>query len=243
MQELEDIVFFLKGTLKDNLVGIYLHGSIAMNCYHPNKSDIDLIIVVEDALDKKLKRKILEFLVLSKKPYELSIVLKEICKNFIYPTPYDFHYSISYLSNALDDPDAYINQMCGVDYDLAAHFKVIYERGIVLYGSNIEECFKDISRKDYLDSILRDFKDYKLSLSKNPTYYILNTCRIIAYLKENKIFSKEEAGEYFLQKCDKKYHFLVSLALKNRYLEIEEVYPLSEVFDFLKHFENILNNY
>lgn len=243
MQELEDIVSFLKGTLKNNLVGIYLHGSIAMNCYHPNKSDIDLIIVVEEALNKEQKIKILDFLVLSNKPYELSIVLKEICKNFIYPTPYDFHFSISYLSKALENPNIYIDQMCGADYDLAAHFKVIYERGIALYGLDIKKCFKDIPKKYFLDSFLRDFKDYELNLSKNPTYYILNTCRIIAYLKENRIFSKEEAGKYFLQRCDEKYYFLVSLALKNRCLEIEETYPLNDVFDFLKHFENILSNY
>ena len=29
----------------ENLTGVYLHGSLAMGCFNPDKSDIDLIIV------------------------------------------------------------------------------------------------------------------------------------------------------------------------------------------------------
>ncbi|QHS21759.1 nucleotidyltransferase domain-containing protein [Virgibacillus sp. MSP4-1] len=31
--------------LKANLIGIYLHGSLAMGCYQPGKSDIDILAV------------------------------------------------------------------------------------------------------------------------------------------------------------------------------------------------------
>ena len=37
-----------KEILGENLVGIYLHGSLAMGCFNPQKSDIDLIIVVNE---------------------------------------------------------------------------------------------------------------------------------------------------------------------------------------------------
>jgi streptomycin 3"-adenylyltransferase len=32
--------------LGDNLVGIYVHGSIAFGCFHEEKSDIDFIAVI-----------------------------------------------------------------------------------------------------------------------------------------------------------------------------------------------------
>ena len=32
--------------LGDTLVGVYLHGSAAMGCYHPAHSDLDLLVVV-----------------------------------------------------------------------------------------------------------------------------------------------------------------------------------------------------
>jgi hypothetical protein len=32
----------LQDILKENLVGMYLHGSLAMDCFNPARSDIDL---------------------------------------------------------------------------------------------------------------------------------------------------------------------------------------------------------
>ncbi|MBP5186668.1 MAG: nucleotidyltransferase domain-containing protein, partial [Clostridiales bacterium] len=39
-----------RNILKDNLTGIYLHGSAVMGCFNPEKSDIDLIVVVNEPL-------------------------------------------------------------------------------------------------------------------------------------------------------------------------------------------------
>ena len=42
--------------LQDNLVGIYLHGSLAAGCFHWERSDIDFLVVVRRPLtvDKKI---------------------------------------------------------------------------------------------------------------------------------------------------------------------------------------------
>ena len=50
-QEVTD-EFVIQGRkiLGDNLTGIYLHGSAAMGCFNPKESDIDLLVVVKDAL-------------------------------------------------------------------------------------------------------------------------------------------------------------------------------------------------
>ena len=42
-----------------NLTGVYLHGSMAMGCFNPEKSDIDLLNVVEDDITDERK---LEFM-------------------------------------------------------------------------------------------------------------------------------------------------------------------------------------
>ena len=36
--------------LQDNLTGIYLHGSAVMGCFNPAKSDLDLIVVVNECM-------------------------------------------------------------------------------------------------------------------------------------------------------------------------------------------------
>ena len=38
---LDDFILNSKNILYDNLIGIYLHGSLAMGCYNEKKSDID----------------------------------------------------------------------------------------------------------------------------------------------------------------------------------------------------------
>ena len=45
---LDEIVDKSKIIFKEDLTGIYLHGSLAMGCFNPNKSDIDLIIVIKN---------------------------------------------------------------------------------------------------------------------------------------------------------------------------------------------------
>ena len=49
-----------KHILQENLVGIYLHGSAVMGCFNPDRSDIDLIVVVERPLPNAVKRDSLE---------------------------------------------------------------------------------------------------------------------------------------------------------------------------------------
>ena len=49
-----------KQILRDNLTGIYLHGSAVMGCFNPGKSDIDLIIVAERPLPDPIKKAYME---------------------------------------------------------------------------------------------------------------------------------------------------------------------------------------
>lgn len=44
--------------LSTNLVGMYVHGSIAMNCFNPKSSDIDVLVVVKDQLPVETKQKL-----------------------------------------------------------------------------------------------------------------------------------------------------------------------------------------
>ena len=67
----------LKKILRDNLVGVYLHGSLVMGCFNPQKSDIDLIIVVDKPISDSVKRSYLDMVVQSnalapKKGIEMS---------------------------------------------------------------------------------------------------------------------------------------------------------------------------
>ena len=83
--------------LKDNLVGIYIHGSLAMGCFNPKSSYIDLLLVVKNSLSLKTKRGlgkiILNIIENNPQKLDLSVILLKTLNKFVYPTPFEFQFS------------------------------------------------------------------------------------------------------------------------------------------------------
>lgn len=215
--------------LEDNLVGIYLHGSAAMGCFNAQMSDIDLLVVVNAAISDRIKRQYMDMVVelnayAPKKGMELSIVKRDVCKPFIYPTPFELHFSNAHLKWYKTNPLEYIDKMKGTDKDLAAHFTIIYHRGKCLYGEEIRAVFEEVCREFYFDSIWCDVKDAEEEIMENPTYIILNLCRVLAYRKDGLILSKQEGGKWGLDNVPEIYQPLILEAL-NEYLLNEPIKP------------------
>ncbi len=205
--------------LGDNLTGVYLHGSAIMGCYNPDKSDIDLIVVVEDPLSDDMKRKFMDMVMALNeagpaKGIEMSIVWRPDCNPFLYPTPFELHFSTMHADRYRNDPDDYIKKMKGTDPDLAAHFTIIRKRGKCLHGAPIDDVFADVPRSDYIDSIWKDIADAEEEIAENPMYMILNLARVLAYLKDNLVLSKKEGGKWAIDNLPGKYHSLIQDALK-----------------------------
>src|SRR5216684_2350280 len=80
--QINNLVATLQQLLGNNLVGIYLHGSLAMGCFNPHRSDIDLLVVTQDGIAVETKRDIVQYLLassLSPSPIEISfLVLRDI---------------------------------------------------------------------------------------------------------------------------------------------------------------------
>lgn len=206
-------------TIGNRLTGIYLHGSMAMGCFNPDKSDIDLIVILQDNITNEQKISLMEQIVkLNKcapaKGLEISFVKREYCKPFVYPTPFELHFSLKHLQWFNRDPIDYVNKMKGEDVDLAAHFTILNQCGIRLYGGKIADVFGAVPRKAYADSIWHDIEDAEESILDNSIYITLNLCRVLAYLKDNLILSKEEGGEWGIAHMEKKYNSFIRQALR-----------------------------
>ena len=215
---LEEFIRQNKDILGDNLTGIYLHGSAVMGCFRAGVSDIDLIVVIEKDISDEKKRQYLDMLVALNrqapaKGIELSIVEKDVCSPFVYPTPFVLHFSVAHLEWYQTRPEAYIAGMKGTDPDLAAHFTILYHRGKTLYGKEIREVFSQVSREHYLDSIWNDIKNAEADILEQPVYVILNLYRVLAYTRDSLILSKKEGGEWGLANVPVKYNGLISGAL------------------------------
>lgn len=244
---LETFINISKNVLQDNLVGVYLHGSAAMNCFNPNRSDIDLIVVVEKSLPDKTKKLFLDKLIplykkAPKKGIECSIIRKDVCHPFKYPTPYELHFSKEYLNWYASSSDDYIEKMQGTDKDLAAHINIINHYGKTLYGKEKELVFGSVGEDYYFDSLLYDISDSLNGITDNSTYYILNLCRVLAFKKEKLVLSKANGGKWGTKNLPSKYHSLISSAL-NEY-ENDQHYLLHEktAKDFASYMLAIIKN-
>ena len=218
-----------KRILRDNLVGVYLHGSLVMGCFNPQKSDIDLIIVIDKPISDSIKRAYLDTVVqfnalAPKKGIEMSIVLRAVCKPFVYPTPFELHFSAGYLEWYGEDPDDYIREMTGTDKDLAAHFTIINKRGKCLYGVPIEDVFAEVPSSDYMDSIWFDVEGATEEIPEYPMYLTLNLARVLAYKKEGLVLSKKEGGDWALEHLPAEYRPLIADALREYSESAEIVY-------------------
>lgn len=218
-----------KAILSENLVGVYLHGSSVMGCFNPQKSDIDLIIVVDHPLSDADKRTYMDMVVEHNamgpaKGIEMSIVLRAVCKPFVYPTPYELHFSAGHLEWYEHDPEDYIRRMNGTDRDLAAHVTILRHRGKCLSGAPIDEVFAEVPRGDYMDSIWFDVEGAADEITADTMYLSLNLARVLAYQKEGLILSKKEGGEWALGHLPPEYHPLITNALREYSENAEIVY-------------------
>ncbi len=226
--------------LKDNLVGIYLHGSAVMGCFNPDKSDLDLIVVVREPVTDADKRSYMDMVVElnSKGPakgIEMSIVRQCFCKPFAYPTPFELHFSVAHLDWYRNDPEGYISKMKGEDKDLAAHFTIINHRGKCLCGAPVKEIFADVPAQDYIDSIWNDITDAEEEITDNPMYMILNLARVFSYLRDGLVLSKKEGGEWALNNIPEIYHSLLRNALKEYAEGTEMAYDMNNAKDYAKY--------
>lgn len=249
-QILDDLVSSYHKILQRNLIGLYLHGSLAMGCFNPYSSDIDFLVIVKEKPTLNEMRKLVDVLLkLSKigpkKGFEMSVLLEDDAKNFEYPTNFVLHYSEAH-------KDRYINQsdyICGGfgDPDLAAHIMILRERGVRLIGKPIDEVFQAIPKKYYIESIKNDVETSKEEIINNPIYYVLNLSRVLCFLQDGKICSKKEGGEWANTNLPAKFIDIIQSAL-NAYSDINNVFEIepNRLVDFadfmLKEIQNLCDD-
>ena len=208
-----------KDVFGENLVGVYVHGSIAFGCFRWDRSDVDFLVVLKDAPSLETKTAFIrDLLELTEhappKGLEMSVVLERDCKNFVHPCPFELHFSNSHLERIRADTEGYCREMKGTDPDLAAHLTVTKAVGYPLCGGPVSEVFGDVPREAYLESILFDVESAKEDILRDPVYMTLNLCRVAAYLEDGAVLSKEQGGKWAIGHLPSEYAGLVFHALE-----------------------------
>lgn len=220
-QFVHELIGLLRDEWSDKLTGVYLHGSLAMGSYYRPKSDMDLIVVVEEALESRCAERV--GIMIAKKAaarptvgnIELSAITAFTARNIPVPTPFELHYGTDWHERILGGQVDYHSPR--TDPDLSSHLMYVVQRGICLFGKTIDEAFGPVRWQYFMDAVLDDL-DWILEeehILESPYYSVLNICRVLQLFHQNNqtVHSKDEGGEWGLKQLPELFHPLIQQAL------------------------------
>jgi streptomycin 3"-adenylyltransferase len=194
MVELEtylgDVVDRISAHLRNDLVGVYLHGSAAMGAFVPTRSDVDVLVVTHGPVGASAKSVLAESLSESSLHgpgvgLELSIVTSVAARTPSDAPAFELHLTTQE-GRVVDGED-----LSG-DPDLVAHFAMARDRGVVLFGPPADQVFSPIDRSRLLRVLAEDLTwalEHELG-----GYAVLNACRALRFAREGTLSSKPEGG-------------------------------------------------
>lgn len=217
----QSIVVDVSRVFGDELVGLYLHGSLAMGCYYRPKSDLDLLIVCSGPLDVVDRDQVARVLLAAsdRRPtvgdVEASALQIPDTRGFAHPMPYEVHFGESLAEEIRQGRFDY--GYGRFDADLAAHCTVVRSRGLRLVGDDISEVFGPVPTEAYVDSIRGDLHWILdgTNLLTSPFYGVLNTCRVLMVFEHGPeaVPSKEDAALWALGRAPSEHRSLIQRCL------------------------------
>src|SRR5258708_2946730 len=206
--------------LGQNLLGVYLHGSLALGGFQPRRSDIDVLVMTEQRIDLETKRACMVLLLrLSKMPCPIDVrfLVQPDLVPFQHPLPCDLHYNETWREIAQQDLRdgswKEWNERLWHDPGLTLSLTALHQSGICLSGGPITEIFPVVSAHACLDAMGEEMQAGRASQLQEPLSFVLNACRISAYLQEGVILSKDAGGMWGLAHLPQPYHPLLAQSL------------------------------
>ena len=200
-EQLDRLVTGLEEIVADRLRAVYLHGSLALGCFNPRRSDIDVLVVLSEPLAQEDKLRLVKLLLaVSKTPHEIELdaVTFEQLEHWRHPSPYEFHYSEWSRERFEADAARRLAELASPNADLAAHIAVTRAAGVAVIGPPPTGLLPNTPFEDLRDSLLRDL-DWARDVD-SETYGILSPCRIWATLETGAVHSKATGAEWALER-------------------------------------------
>ena len=192
----------LAAALAGNLVGIYLCGSLARQCYHPATSDVDIVVVTVEPCSEPSITRILAAHARSGVPIDAIFVTRAQADLDHTPTPIDFA-----LKPADAPPRAFRSPAGMGDWLLIR--QDLYECGLAIHGSPARTVIRPVPWQALAASL--DFLfPHIVPRFKNP---VLMLCRICRAFANRALSSKRTAGEWALAHLDPRWRPLIESSL------------------------------
>ncbi|MFK4083586.1 aminoglycoside adenylyltransferase domain-containing protein [Kribbella sp. NPDC020789] len=198
---------------------VYVHGSLAMGCFYRAKSDVDLLVVVPEALTPAERERVARGFAgtAAARPVlgdlEVSVLTAAQAATHEHPRPFEVHYSAMWTDAILEGRVDY--ERTGADPDLAAHLTVVRQRGVAVSGPPPTEVFAPVPYDDFLSAVMADLQDVLegTTLLESPYYGVLNACRVLATQRPGTVLSKEEGAVWAREHLPAEHQSIIEQAL------------------------------
>jgi predicted nucleotidyltransferase len=206
--------------LGDNILGIYLNGSLAVGGFNPERSDINILVLTARELTGEIKREIITLLLRISRmpsPLEVYFLVENELHPFRQPLQVSLHYDEKererYQREIFTNNQDYWSTETQYTTNLTIYLATLQQYGICLYGQAIAEAIPAIPTDIFRKALLTKQQDTQGQHLRNPINFVLNTCRTIAYLQDKNILSKSAGGAWALTHLPEQFHPLIQQAL------------------------------
>ncbi len=202
----DSVVATLQRSLGPELVGVYLHGSLAMGAFDLGRSDVDMLAVSEDSLPPVQRMKLANDLNALPRAevgleLEFSLVTRDAVRTTSPAPAFEVHVSTHEDAPVVDGHDR------PGDEDLVAHFAMVRARGRALFGPEPEDLFPRPDRQLLLRAYLSDLRvvrdagaawweGHPMPEFACTAYRVLNAARSWRYLETGALGSKIEGADW-----------------------------------------------
>lgn len=226
--------------------GIYLTGSLPMNDFYSNKSDIDFIVLCKSLPDKKTFS-------------QLQCIHKKMAKRFNKPDlSGSYLTSISLLANPTTSIKTLSFHEGALRYGTFEMAPVslaeLKSNAITILGQKAEALQIDINQDDLNSFLYNNMNSYwKKWVDQHSSYFnrklllllfprftewsVLGVARQLCTLHTGRIVSKTEAGLYCLQQLPDKFHSIIKEALEIR--KDNRTYPMVKSYTVRPSFRRL----
>jgi streptomycin 3"-adenylyltransferase len=181
---------------RSGLSGVYVHGSAVLGDFMWGVSDLDVLVVVDDALSEEAISSLAGVLSRDREMpatgVEASIVDRSVAAEPGPPWPFRVHVTT-------DPSDRRIVRGPGHagDPDLALHYLVVRNAGWSACGAPAADVIGEVRPDDVIRGLSAELR---WAAAEAPgSYAILNACRALRYVEEGVICSKTDGGVWAIE--------------------------------------------
>ncbi|HUP87316.1 MAG TPA: aminoglycoside adenylyltransferase domain-containing protein [Acidimicrobiales bacterium] len=193
------------------LIGMYVHGSAVLGDFQVGRSDLDVLLVVEDKTEEAVVAAMTATLAAHRASVGTGIEASVVDRSHAFRArpPWRFR---SHVTTTRSDCKIVSGTDHAGDPDLALHYLIAREVGWAATGPQPTEIFGQIDHQVALDHLAAELR--WAAVEAPTTYGVLNSCRALRFADDHRICSKTDGGRWALERGIRT--DLVSVALAHR---------------------------